>query len=297
MAVHVFGIALQLRTKLPKRRVMGRGEPKSRAYKKEKLIHGHPRATADQGQCDVRCLEAERFNHREMLRREFNMKEQAQREEAQKATNVVAANLFFDKAMQSESVSESVRLLKRAIQLNPLEQRYFEELEKVERRTFNLWQMLSIAHTVLARVLAIGCCFCIKLLFPPLKYVRSLYGLCERLSQMLQLRTYCAYFSTRNTIFKTICSFFGQPFENVENGSLEIRRIIESNDHYEVLSLTPNATCGDVKRAFHRLARKIHPDKNVHELSGEAFKRARVAYDILSNLESRVRYDKFRVKK
>ncbi|KAE8446944.1 hypothetical protein EG329_011426 [Mollisiaceae sp. DMI_Dod_QoI] len=60
-------------------------------------------------------------------------------------------------------------------------------------------------------------------------------------------------------------------------------------DHYQVLGLKNNATSSDIKAAFRKAALTKHPDKN-GGASGEAF--IKIAYDILSNENSRADYDR-----
>jgi len=61
---------------------------------------------------------------------------------------------------------------------------------------------------------------------------------------------------------------------------------------YIVLGLDRGATLGDVKRAYRRLARQYHPDINPGDRTSAAvFRRVNEAYEILSDPESRQRYD------
>jgi DnaJ-class molecular chaperone len=63
-------------------------------------------------------------------------------------------------------------------------------------------------------------------------------------------------------------------------------------DYYTVLGLTRDASEADVKRAFRELARKHHPDVNPDD-GGEAFREINEAYAVLSEPESRARYDRW----
>jgi molecular chaperone DnaJ len=63
-------------------------------------------------------------------------------------------------------------------------------------------------------------------------------------------------------------------------------------DFYLVLGLPRQATLGDVKRAFRRLARKYHPDINPGDrLAAAQFRRIAEAYETLSDPDRRHRYD------
>ncbi|HET9986992.1 MAG TPA: J domain-containing protein [Kofleriaceae bacterium] len=63
-------------------------------------------------------------------------------------------------------------------------------------------------------------------------------------------------------------------------------------DYYVVLGITKDASEADVKRAFRELARKHHPDVNPED-AGEAFREINEAYAVLSNRDSRARYDRW----
>jgi molecular chaperone DnaJ len=65
-------------------------------------------------------------------------------------------------------------------------------------------------------------------------------------------------------------------------------------DPYEVLGVARDADDGDVKKAFRKLARELHPDVNRHDPEAEEkFKEAAEAYEILSDSERRATYDRF----
>jgi DnaJ-class molecular chaperone len=63
-------------------------------------------------------------------------------------------------------------------------------------------------------------------------------------------------------------------------------------DYYAVLGVSRDATESDIKRAFRELARKHHPDVNPND-AGEAFREINEAYAVLSDRESRARYDRW----
>ncbi len=65
-------------------------------------------------------------------------------------------------------------------------------------------------------------------------------------------------------------------------------------DPYEVLGLPRDAAEQDIKKAFRRLARELHPDVNAHDPNAEdKFKEAAEAYEILSDPERRATYDRY----
>jgi len=62
-------------------------------------------------------------------------------------------------------------------------------------------------------------------------------------------------------------------------------------DHYEVLGVDRNATPEEIKKAYRRLARELHPDVNPSAEAQERFKLVTHAYDVLSDPQQREQYD------
>jgi len=61
-------------------------------------------------------------------------------------------------------------------------------------------------------------------------------------------------------------------------------------DYYEILGITKNASQDEIKKAFHKLAHKYHPDKGGDE---KKFKEINEAYQVLSDAKKRNQYDNF----
>ena len=64
-------------------------------------------------------------------------------------------------------------------------------------------------------------------------------------------------------------------------------------DFYDILGVLRNASQDDIQRAYRRLAREYHPDVNHDPGAEERFKEASEAYDVLSDPQTRRRYDAF----
>ncbi|PZC40749.1 MAG: molecular chaperone DnaJ [Chloroflexi bacterium] len=67
-----------------------------------------------------------------------------------------------------------------------------------------------------------------------------------------------------------------------------------TNDHYKTLGIDKNASEKEVKAAYRKLARKYHPDVNFGDNSSEEkFKEINKAYQVLSDINNRQKYDQY----
>jgi len=66
-----------------------------------------------------------------------------------------------------------------------------------------------------------------------------------------------------------------------------------ARDYYEILGVSRDADKEEIKRSYRRLARKYHPDVNKEEGAEDRFKEINRAYEVLSEPETRARYDRF----
>ncbi|MEX2292715.1 MAG: molecular chaperone DnaJ [Acidimicrobiales bacterium] len=64
-------------------------------------------------------------------------------------------------------------------------------------------------------------------------------------------------------------------------------------DYYELLAVSRDASAEEIKRAYRRLARQLHPDTNPDPTASDRFKEIAQAYEVLSDPEKRQRYDRF----
>ena len=66
-------------------------------------------------------------------------------------------------------------------------------------------------------------------------------------------------------------------------------------DYYRVLGVASDASPKDITKAYRKLARELHPDKNPgNAVAEERFKEVSAAYDVIGDSDKRAEYDEFR---
>ena len=77
-----------------------------------------------------------------------------------------------------------------------------------------------------------------------------------------------------------------------EDERIVLHVIQKREDYYAVLNIPKTATEDEIKRAYKKMALKLHPDKNKHPKAEEAFKHVSAAHTTLSDSQKRKIYDR-----
>ena len=106
--------------------------------------------------------------------------------------------------------------------------------------------------------------------------------------------------SKKDRTYEKYHSDWGEDYEEIgKRGNTkqerEFRDQIENNDlpnYYEILGVKINASPEEIKKNFRELAKKTHPDKTKENSEQEMIK-INKAYEILSDVEAKEKYDKY----
>nr|XP_043616834.1 chaperone protein dnaJ 1, mitochondrial isoform X2 [Erigeron canadensis] len=119
-------------------------------------------------------------------------------------------------------------------------------------------------------------------------------SICSRLAS----RAYHPIVNTRLGLYDIVSAGRSTDFSNMR--MLLFRRCIHATgyrnagkrDHYQLLGVSQNASKDEIKKAFHVLAKKYHPDANQNNPSAKRkFQEIREAYEVLQDSERRAEYD------
>ncbi len=78
------------------------------------------------------------------------------------------------------------------------------------------------------------------------------------------------------------------------NALLIYNTAMASNDYYQILGVSKNASEAEIKKAYRKLALQYHPDRNKGDKAAEEkFKEVNKAYEVLSDTQKRQTYDQF----
>ena len=69
---------------------------------------------------------------------------------------------------------------------------------------------------------------------------------------------------------------------------------MSKKDYYDVLGIARGASADEIKKAFRKKAKELHPDRNADNPNAEAqFKEANEAYDVLKDADKKAAYDRY----
>lgn len=85
----------------------------------------------------------------------------------------------------------------------------------------------------------------------------------------------------------------GEPSANNNQPSkTQTNRKVKDTEFYDILQVKTNASAGEIKKGYYKMARKFHPDKNQDDpLANEKFQKIGAAYQVLSDPALRKKYD------
>eukprot|EP00928_Gymnodinium_smaydae_P074223 TRINITY_DN57291_c0_g1_i1.p1 TRINITY_DN57291_c0_g1~~TRINITY_DN57291_c0_g1_i1.p1 ORF type:complete len:310 (+),score=56.59 TRINITY_DN57291_c0_g1_i1:71-931(+) len=85
----------------------------------------------------------------------------------------------------------------------------------------------------------------------------------------------------------------GKQPDGTDGGELgaEIRRVCSSKDFYQILKVERSCKAGELKKAYRKLALRLHPDKCHLSGAEEAFKKVSTAFSCLHDSRQRASYD------
>ena len=67
---------------------------------------------------------------------------------------------------------------------------------------------------------------------------------------------------------------------------------MDSKGYYAILEVSENASYHEIKRAYRKLARKYHPDRNNSSFAEDMIKKLNASFEVLSDKDKRIEYDR-----
>lgn len=113
-------------------------------------------------------------------------------------------------------------------------------------------------------------------------------GLMEMKNIIARLRVQC---DLKDEVFGPTNKTNALPFSFSIEMLDVVQKVLRCRSHYEVLRISHHATYSEVKRAYKRLALRLHPDKNRAPGAEEAFRRINEAADTLTDNQKRIDYN------
>jgi DnaJ-class molecular chaperone len=90
---------------------------------------------------------------------------------------------------------------------------------------------------------------------------------------------------------KELISKISQSQETENKNQKSIERILKTNDYYEILDISKEASETDIKKSYRKLSKQVHPDKNKAPEATKVFQKLQNAYEVLCDKEKRRTYD------
>ncbi|KAJ3695843.1 hypothetical protein LUZ60_001220 [Juncus effusus] len=112
----------------------------------------------------------------------------------------------------------------------------------------------------------------------------EIHYFCRAFSHLFQLNNYSSCAAQRNQ------NYFRPTFLSTNRAFHATARL--EKDYYEILGVSKDSSQDEIKKAFHALAKKYHPDTNKNnEASKRKFQEIRNAYEVLRDPSKRAQYD------